>query len=149
MRTIFTIFLFCLLQSISFSQDCKPELNKFVYNPNKYITYVDCKTVSGTVELVTFDYYGSAIIRLRLDPTEDEDLINEYSKKKLNGCLAVTIICINDAEDKEAHQLCKKCKYNMKIPNKNDHIKVTGRICLNRVTGYIEIIPVSNIETIK
>jgi hypothetical protein len=127
---------------------CDSSLWEHVYHAKRLIVYEQCKTVSGIIKLVRKEPDGDYHIRLKPD-SEYENLLNEKNYEHQKGCLVLEPICANKVTQTNAIEDCRGFINKVYIPGLNEHVKVTGSYVLDTQHGWMEIHPVTKIETLK
>ena len=126
---------------------CDSSLWEHVYHNYRLKVFEKCKSVTGYVELLRKEADGDYHILLRVDEGQGKLLNNDnYAKQK--GCLVLEPICVNEITQKDAIADCSGYVNNVYIPQKHEHVKVTGSYVLDNEHGWMEIHPVSKIEVI-
>ena len=106
-----------------------------------------CKTVTGTVMAVKREKDGDYHIRVKLDSGQ-ENLLNEKNIQVQHGCLVLEIICGCEVTQKDAIEPCQGYVNNVRVPEKGEHVQVTGSYVYDAEHGWMEIHPVTKIVLI-
>ena len=140
------IFVFISAFQFSFAQ-CRTELWRFVYHPDRFTVYKKCFTITGTVMHKKKEADGDYHIRLKLDAGQPR-MLNQKNMDKQGGCLVLEIICMKEPTQEDAIQPCRHCPTDIFVPKVGDHVKVTGSFVKDNEGnhGWNEIHPVSTIE---
>ena len=151
-RLALLVSLLCFTALSTYPQTCtgSKTLMKHVYNPARLVEQKGCVTVTGVIVKKLKEADGDFHVRLKLDPGQDADLINDRNKKAQGGNLVFEPICINKVTQKSAKAACKKFHQIISLPNKGDHVEVTGIHILDQEGGHgwLEIHPVTKIKKI-
>lgn len=143
------LLLLCVPASIH-AQTCtgSKTLMKHVYHPDRLVEQKGCITVTGVIVKKLKEKDGDFHVRLKLDPGQDADLINDKNVSAQGGNLVFEPICVNKVTQKSAMKACKKFHQKISLPNKGDHVEVTGIHMLDTEHGWLEIHPVTKIRKI-
>jgi hypothetical protein len=128
-------------------QDCSAStaLMKHVYHPDRLVERKGCITVTGTIVKKLKEGDGDFHVRLKLDPGQDADLINDKNNSIQGGNLVFEPICVNKVTQQSAKAACKGFHQIISLPNNGDHVSVTGIHMLDNEHGWLEIHPVTAI----
>lgn len=146
MKRLLLLALFISLVSISaYGQTCTGQaaIMKHIYNPDR-LTPTDkgCITVTGVVIAKVPEGDGDYHYRLKLDPGQGSGLINSKNNtKKQKRFMIFEPICIGKVTQKTAKAACRGYHQNILLPNKGDHVSVTGIHMLDGEHGWLEFIP--------
>ena len=127
------------------TDDCDPDLWKYVYNPKRLQVINKCVTVTGTIEESRPDEDGDQHMLLKLDKGH-ENLLTKKNIKRKAGYLVIEAVCVNKVKSHKAGNTCKGYINKLRIPNVGDHVKVTGSFVIDSHNGWGEIHPISVIE---
>jgi hypothetical protein len=122
---------------------------KHVYHPDRLVEQKGCITVTGVIAKKLKEKDGDWHVRLTLDAGQGADLINEANDEKQGGDLVFEPICLNKITQKNAKAACKKFHQKINLPNKGDHVTVTGIHMLDNEHGWLEIHPVTKIKLLN
>jgi cellulose synthase/poly-beta-1,6-N-acetylglucosamine synthase-like glycosyltransferase len=128
--------------------ECDSMLWLHVWNPPRLKVYQSCITATGTIAKIKAEDDGDTHMLLDLDEGQ-ENLLNEGNMMDKKGYLVIEVICVNEVTDKKAKGFCDGYTNKVTIPNKGDHVRVTGSYVLDTHNDWMEIHPVSKIEVIK
>ncbi len=151
MKKLLLLALLISLASIAaHGQDCtgSQALMKHVYHPARIVEKKGCVTVKGVIKKKIKEGDGDFHVRLKLDPGQDSDLINDRNRKGQGGFLVFEPICVNPVTQQSAKKACKNFKQKINVPNVGDHVEVTGIHMLDTEHGWLEIHPVTKIKVI-
>ena len=151
MKRILLLSLLMSLASISaYGQDCSAsvKLMKHVYHPTRLVEKKGCISVTGVIVKKLKEGDGDFHVRLRLDPGQDADLINDKNVSGQGGFLVFEPICVNPVTQASAKKACKNFHQGISLPNVGDHVRVTGIHMLDNDHGWLEIHPVTKIEAL-
>jgi hypothetical protein len=148
----FVIFL----PVLTFSQDnnsnisCDSSLWQHVYKAYRLEVIEECKTVTGTINLIRKEKDGDLHIQLKLDKGQGY-LLNKKNKTRQKGCLVLEPVCIGKVTQQSALGYCDDYVNKVYIPEVGEHVRVTGSYVLDTEAGHgwREIHPVTKIEVIK
>ena len=104
--------------------------------------------MTGTIELLRKEADGDYHILLKLD-TGQNNLLNEKNYEEQKGCLVLEPVCVNKVTQKDAIKSCEDFVNKVYIPHTGEHVKVTGSYVLDKEHGWMEIHPVTKIETVN
>ena len=124
------------------------DLDEAVYHPDRLVEQKGCITVTGVIVKKLKEKDGDFHVRLKLDPGQDADLINDKNVSAQGGNLVFEPICVNKVTQKSAMKACKKFHQEIWLPDKGDHVEVTGIHMLDTEHGWLEIHPVTKIRKI-
>jgi hypothetical protein len=121
---------------------------KHVYHPDRMVEQKGCITATGIIVKKLKEKDGDFHVRLKLDPGQDADLINDKNVSVQGGNLVFEPICVNKVTQESAMKACKNFHQKISLPNKGDHVEVTGIHMLDTEHGWLEIHPVTKIRKI-
>jgi len=149
-RLALLVSLLCVTTISAYGQSCigSKALMKHVYHPDRLVEQKGCVTVTGVIVKKLKEKDGDFHVRLKLDPGQDGDLINDKNVEIQGGNLVFEPICVNKVTQKTAMAACKKFHQKISLPNKGDHVEVTGIHMLDTEHGWLEIHPVTKIRKI-
>ena len=149
-RLAFFLSLLSVTAVSAYAQDCtgSKALMKHVYHPDRLVEQKGCVTVTGVIVKKIKEHDGDFHVRLKLDPGQDADLINDKNDEIQGGNLVFEPICVNPVTQADAKQACKNFHQKILLPNKGDHVEVTGIHMLDTEHGWLEIHPVTKIRKI-
>jgi len=144
------VSLFCITAVSAYAQDCtgSKTIMKHVYHPDRLVEQKGCITVTGVIVKKIKEGDGDFHVRLKLDPGQDADLINDKNVEIQGGNLVFEPICVNPVTQASAKKACKNYHQKISLPNKGDHVEVTGIHMLDTEHGWLEIHPVTKIKKI-
>ena len=147
-RLLLLALVLPLLSVAAYGQTCtgSKALMKHVYHPDRLVEQKGCVTVTGVIVKKLKEKDGDFHVRLKLDPGQDADLINEKNNSIQGGNLVFEPICVNKVTQKSAMKACKNFHQKISLPNKGDHVEVTGIHMLDTEHGWLEIHPVTKIK---
>lgn len=125
MKKILLILPAILFSFTTVSAQCNPEIQAHVYHPSRLQVITACKTVTGTVFDIKTEADGDKHIQLKLDPGQG-NLLNAKNTSVQKGCLVLEIICSKTPTQTDAIGPCSGFTNPVPIPQKGDHIRVTG-----------------------
>lgn len=137
-----------LSQNLVEELKCDTSLWQYVYHKNRLVLKEECKTVIGIIVSKKKEKDGDYHFKLKLDEGQ-EKLLNEKNLIKQDSCLVIEPICVNKVTQANAMDACKGFLNNVVIPNKGQHVKITGSYVLDSKHGWMEIHPVTKIELLK
>ncbi len=126
---------------------CDQSLWNHIYNPSRLHIIENCKTVTGTIEVVRHEKDGDDHILLKLDPAYT-DLLNSKNISDQHGDLILEPVCERAATQADAVAVCQKYRSDVKIPPLGSHVEVVGSYVLDAEHGWNEIHPVTSISVI-
>jgi len=140
MKKLLVAFVISLTSVAAYGQTCTGVTNlmKHVYKPDRLVRGVIVKKLK--------EGDGDFHVRLKLDPDQDSDLINDRNMSGQGGNLVFEPICVNPVTQASAKKACKNFKQKISLPNKGDHVEVTGIHMLDKEHGWLEIHPVTKIK---
>ena len=127
------------------SNDCDPNLWKYVYNSERLQVLDKCKSVTGTIVESNADEDGDQHMLLNLDKGQ-ENLLTERNMKKKEGNLVIEAICINNITRNKALGACDGFVNNVQLPKVGDHVNVTGSYVIDSHNGWAEIHPITKVS---
>jgi hypothetical protein len=132
------------------AQDCDAAtaLMKHVYHPDRLVPAKGCVTVTGVIVKKLKEKDGDFHVRLKLDPGQDADLVNDKNNEIQGGNLVFEPICVNPVTQNSAKAACKHFHQKIMLPNKGDRVSVTGMHMLDSEHGWLEIHPVTSITVL-
>jgi hypothetical protein len=147
-RLLLLSLLVCVGSIAAYGQTCtgSKALMKHVYKPDRLVEKKGCITVTGIIMKKVKEKDGDFHVRLKLDPGQDADLINDKNDQIQGGFLVFEPICVLPVTQASAKKACKGFKQKISLPNKGDHVSVTGIHMLDTEHGWLEIHPVTKIE---
>jgi hypothetical protein len=153
MKKLPLFLLLIFLASISVSgQTCTGEnaIMKHIYNPDRLIpTNKGCITVTGRIIAKVPEGDGDFHYRMKLDPGQGSGLINSKNNtKKQKRFMIFEPICIGKVTQKSAKAACKGYHQKITLPNKGDHVSVTGIHMLDNEHHWLEVHPVTSIKVL-
>ena len=128
--------------------NCDTSLWQHVYHKKRLLLKEQCKTVTGIVISKKKEKDGDFHIKLKLDKGQ-ENLLNTKNLNNQDSCLVIEPICVNKVTQADALDFCEWCINHIFIPNKGQHVKVTGSYVLDSKHGWMEIHPVTEILFLK
>lgn len=140
-----------LVSVATHGQSCRGSktLMKHVYHSDRLVEEKGCITATGVIVKKLKEKDGDFHVRLKLDPGQDADLINDTNVSVQGGSLVFEPICVNKVTQKSAMKACKKFHQKIGLPNKGDHVEVTGIHMLDTEHGWLEIHPVTKIKLLN
>jgi hypothetical protein len=137
-----TLIVLGMMFSNHCSAQCDGSLWKFVYHPQRFTIWNQCKTVTGTVMLRRKEKDGDYHLELELDPGQT-GFQNQRNMTAQHGCLVLEIICRGTLTQPDAIQPCHNCPKTLSVPKVGDHIKISGTFVrdLEENHGWNEIHP--------
>ena len=150
MKRLSVLLVLPLLSIAAYGQTCtgSQALMKHVYNPDRLVEKKGCVTVTGVIKKKLKEKDGDFHVRLKLDPGQDADLINDKNQSAQGGFLVFEPICVNSVTQQDAKKACKNWKQKISLPNVGDHVEVTGIHMLDTQHGWLEIHPVTKIKIV-
>ena len=107
-----------------------------------------CIRVTGTVINIKYEDDGDAHLLLQPDKGQGH-LINKANRIEKGSYLVVEIICAGKITQGIASGACIGYTNNITVPEKGQHISVTGSYVKDKHNGWMEIHPVSKIEVLN
>jgi len=147
MKRLLIAFFISLTSVVAYGQTCtdSAKLMKHVYHPSRLVEKKGCVTVRGVIVKKLKEGDGDFHVRLKLDPGQDSDFINDRNVSGQGGNLVFEPICVNPVTQASAKKACKNFKQKISLPNKGDHVEVTGIHMLDTEHGWLEIHSVTKI----
>jgi hypothetical protein len=126
---------------------CNASLWTHVYDPSR-LTIVDaCRTVSGTITDQHTNEDGDIDVRLQLDPPY-ANLLNAGNTANLSGHLQTEAICQTQITVDSAAVACRGFSGSVSVPPDGTHVQVTGSYVLDKIHGWMEIHPISDLRRV-
>ncbi|MDB4870811.1 MAG: hypothetical protein JWL97_1815 [Gemmatimonadales bacterium] len=143
-----TILLTAVGASQSAATGCNASLWNHVYNPKRLQQVTSCVSVTGTITESNVETDGDQHLLLKIDPGQGK-LVNKRNVKKKGGDLVIEIVCANPTSMKKVKAACVGYTNRIAIPSVGAHVRVTGTYVNDSHNGWMEIHPVSKIETVQ
>lgn len=125
--------------------DCKADLWKHVYSPERLGVIEPCTVVDGRVVSVHRAVDGD--LHIGLDP-DQKSILNLKNVMHAQRHLIVEVVCDHPSVKNQAGPACEGFASTITAPNIGDHVRVTGSYVTDRDNGWNEIHPVTHIETL-
>lgn len=126
--------------------NCNADLWNRVYEKNRLKVIEECTSVEGRV--VSLHHSKDGDMHIALDP-EAKSVLNLINATHADGTLVVEAVCDHPPQREDAMHACAGFDSQMIAPALGDRVRVTGAYVIDRDNGWMEIHPVSRIESLK
>ncbi|MFA5995317.1 MAG: hypothetical protein WCW27_06720 [Patescibacteria group bacterium] len=109
--------------------------------PKRLTVLQPCVTAKGTVMNVRIRNDDNAYIFIQLD-TADQYLLNDVNKQQQFGYIIAELVCYQN------NSACSTATRKQVLPTVGQHISLTGRLVLDKKTGWNKISPLTNWSTL-
>ena len=124
---------------------CDPDLWPHVYRPDRLRVVTQCATAAGRVTAVHSNQDGD--LHVEIDP-DDPPVLNLVNLMHGHGRLIVEAVCDHDSAQADARAACAGFSSKIAAPAVGSRIRATGAYVKDRENGWMEIHPVTKIETL-
>jgi len=142
---LFLLLLLCL-PALVFAQ-CDTSLWRHVYHNYRLHVINPCTTATGVVSYLIYEDDGDIHIRIKLDSPYSY-MLNPSNISDQYSCLVVEPICATTITYSAAVAPCTGLINHVYIPNRGEHVAITGPWVTDTYHGWNEIHPVTAINII-
>jgi hypothetical protein len=128
------------------SGDCRSDLWRHVYRPERLRVIEPCTAVDGRV--VSLSRGSDGDLHLSLDP-ERRSVLNLMNATHGHGHLVVEVNCEHAAARGDPATACAGYTSQVAVPRIGDRIRVFGSYVTDVENGWNELHPVTRIETLR
>ena len=152
MKLFYSVFLIIIFNINTFSQNkdipCDSSLWKYVYNSKRLEVIEECVTVTGIIYSTKKGKGGDIHIQLKPDLGQ-KNLLNDNNYIIQDSCLVIKPIRINEVNQINGMETGADYINHITIPQKGQHVRVTGSYVLDEKHMWREIYPITRIQIIE